>query len=200
MKKLLLPLSASLCVAAPGFAATTIIDTKPPNNQANLSTSAGQSFTTPVMGSDNLLTTITVITASSIVASDPTGPFTMKVWTNGGSGFGTWNPTATVATSTNTASLTPAGNQAIVFNFSGEALSDNTVYIFSFSDGANDHVGFRSALTNANGIADGALFSAGSQPFSGAFDVSFQLAVVPEPAAALLGGLGFLALLRRRRG
>lgn len=199
MKKSLLLVSAFLPAAAPVFGATPIIDTTPPNNQANLSASGGQSFTTPVMGSDNLLTTITVITAASIGGSDPTGPFTLKVWTNGGSAFSTWNPTALVGTSTNSASLTPAGNQAVVFNFSNEALSDDTVYLFSFSSGDSDHVAFRAALTNANGIANGALFSAGSQPFSGAFDVSFQLAVIPESSAVLLGGLGLLATLRRRR-
>jgi hypothetical protein len=36
--------------------------------------------------------------------------------------------------------------------------------------------------------------ASGGQPISG-----FQLAAVPEPSAALLGALGALGLLRRRR-
>jgi uncharacterized protein (TIGR03382 family) len=34
---------------------------------------------------------------------------------------------------------------------------------------------------------------------SGAVVVTYTYTAIPEPSAALLGGLGFLALLRRRR-
>lgn len=185
---------------APASAATTLIDTSPPNNQATLAALAGQTFTTPAMGAENQLTTITIVTPATIFDADPTGPYTLKVWANDGD-FNTWAPAALVATSTNSASLVPAGNQPVAFQFSGEILADDTVYLFSFSNESEDHVSFRAGLTNEVGLRleDGALFAGGAQPFGGVFDVSFQLDVIPEPSTALLGGIGLLGLLRRRR-
>ena len=68
----------------------------------------------------------------------------------------------------------------------------------------------QSSNTFICGLADNAWFMAGSQwfkigysgdtgsnSFTGGNDV--VLMAVPEPGAALLGGLGMLALLRRRR-
>lgn len=155
--------------------AVDIIDTTPPNNQAGLVQEAGQTFTTGTLGEDNQLESITIITPSTIGGADPVGPFTLKLFTDTDGDFSTWDPGTEVAVSTNTASLAPAGNLAVQFDFSGEVLSDNTVYVFSFNNATNDHAPFRAALTNAGGVAitDGALFSAGAQPFGGAFDVSF---------------------------
>ena len=36
--------------------------------------------------------------------------------------------------------------------------------------------------------------------FTGGNDIALMAVAIPEPRAALLGGLGLLALLRRRRG
>lgn len=183
--------------------AGVIVDTTPANNQANMSASAGQTFTTGTLGFENKLDTITILTANGINGTDPVGPFTLKLFTDTDGNFATWDPGSEVAASTATASLSPAGNQAVVFDFSFETLLDNTVYAMSFNDGTNDHVGFRSALTNANGISDGGLFSGGSQPFSGAYDVSFKVETVPEPGTAGLAMFGSLAVamaaIRRRR-
>lgn len=201
---LLLPLLAATSTAA------VIVDTTPPNNRANLTSQAGQTFTTGVIGAETALSSITIITASAISGSDPTGPFTLKLFADVDGNFSTWDPGAELAASTNTASLTPAGS-AVVFLFAGEVLADNTVYAISFNNGANDHVAFRSALTNnpSHVITDGALFSGGSQPFSGAYDMSFRVETtfpatseIPEPVgsgmlAALVCGTG---LLVRRRG
>ncbi len=154
--------------------ALTVVNTTPPNDRANVSSQAGQTFTTPVLGAENKLDTVTVITASDLPAGSPSGPFTLKVFTDTDGNFSTWDPGIQVAASTNTASLTPAGNVQVTFNFSGELLADNTVYVLSFNDGTNDHAGFRAGLTNTGGVAitNGALFSGGAQPFGGAFDMS----------------------------
>jgi fibronectin-binding autotransporter adhesin len=157
--------------------ALTVVDTTPPNNKANMSAQAGQTFTTGTLGADNNLDTVTVITADAVGGSDPVGPFTLKIFTDTDGDPSTWDPGTEVAASTNTASLSPGGNVPVVFTFNGELLSDSTVYALSFNDGSSDHAGFRAGLTNAGGVAitDGALFSGGSQPFGGAFDVSFVL-------------------------
>lgn len=79
-------------------------------------------------------------------------------------------------------------------------------------DTANDQVGALAQDSDPANVAatanfarlDGLTPSAGNElafsmtPLNGPMN-GFQLILVPEPSAALLGGLGFLALLRRRR-
>jgi|GEM_PF-1631813 len=196
----LLAVTATLSLASATQAAI-IIDTTPANNQANLSAQAGQTFTTATLGTNNLLDSITIITASLVGAGDPIGPFTLKLFTDTDGNFATWDPGTEVAASTNSASL-PAGNQSVTFNFALDTLSDSTVYAMSFSSGGSDNVAFRAGLTNANTISNGALFSSGTQPFAGTFDLSFQVNAVPEPATASLALLPLVtaaAFLRRRQ-
>ena len=196
----LLAVTATLSLASATQAAI-IIDTTPANNQANLAAPAGQTFTTATLGTNNLLDSITIITASLVGAGDPIGPFTLKLFTDTDGNFATWDPGTEVAASTNSASL-PAGNQSVTFNFALDTLSDSTVYAMSFSSGGSDNVAFRAGLTNANTISNGALFSSGTQPFAGTFDLSFQVNAVPEPATASLALLPLVtaaAFLRRRQ-
>jgi hypothetical protein len=196
----LLAFTATLSLASATQAAI-IIDTTPANNRANMSTQAGQTFTTGTLGTDNLLDSITIITASLVGAGDPIGPFTLKLFTDTDGNFATWDPGTEVAASTNSASL-PAGNQSVTFNFALDTLSDSTVYAMSFSSGGSDNVAFRAGLTNANTISNGALFSSGTQPFAGTYDLSFQVNAVPEPATASLALLPLVtaaAFLRRRQ-
>ena len=196
----LLAVTATLSLASATQAAI-IIDTTPANNRANTDAQAGQTFTTGALGTDNLLDSITIITASLVGAGDPIGPFTLKLFTDTDGNFATWDPGTEVAASTNSASL-PAGNQSVTFNFALDTLSDSTVYAMSFSSGGSDNVAFRAGLTNANTISNGALFSSGTQPFAGTFDLSFQVNAVPEPATASLALLSLVtaaAFLRRRQ-
>ena len=75
-------------------------------------------------------------------------------------------------------------------NFNVQTVAEGTYTLLSGSsfDFANvEHYGFSNALTRTDGKL--AYFQSGS----------LQVVVVPEPEAALLGGLGLLALLRRRR-
>jgi hypothetical protein len=198
----LLAFTATLSLASATQAAI-IIDTTPANNRANMSTQAGQTFTTGTLGTDNLLDSITIITASLVGAGDPIGPFTLKLFTDTDGNFATWDPGTEVAASTNSASL-PAGNQSVTFNFALDTLSDSTVYVMSFNNGTSDHAAFRAGITNAAGVVltDGALFSSGTQPFAGTYDLSFQVNAVPEPATASLALLPLVtaaAFLRRRQ-
>ncbi|MGJ8724130.1 MAG: PEP-CTERM sorting domain-containing protein [Roseibacillus sp.] len=61
-------------------------------------------------------------------------------------------------------------------------------------------VSYRQAGTDANptGVADGGNFDISAYS-DASLQATFGTYVIPEPTTALLGGLGFLALLRRRR-
>ena len=100
----------------------------------------------------------------------------------------------------------------IPWEFTG--LNANTPYDLSFFRGANE--GYNVLITGATGVddADGdvnftAVMSSSTGTISGTFDVratnvwaafgGVQIAIIPEPSTALLGGLGLLALLLRRR-
>ncbi len=74
--------------------------------------------------------------------------------------------------------------------------SDGTLGTFTF-DGTSDFTGNGfSNVAAGTAITFGFLGSAGG----GEELTSFTINVIPEPSSALLGGLGLLALLRRRRG
>ena len=86
-----------------------------------------------------------------------------------------------------------AGAQTVTFGgtlnlfFSGGTYASNSsVQIFDFENFSGDFT-----AVNFNGLAEGQFAS---------FDAATGfVTVIPEPRAALLGGLGMLALLRRRR-
>lgn len=190
-------LTAALSTSA---SAVTIVDTiTGSNNRATMSQDAGQTFTTGVLGTEDLLSTIAILGDSGGTANPVT--VSAQLWLDTDGDFQTWDPGALVATSTNSQVIS-ATNVVFTFNFSNEVLSDNTVYVLSFTDGSNSHVGFRSDVSNsATAISDGALFSSGAQPFGGGFDAAIQVVTVPEVSSLGLlafAGLG-TTLLRRRR-
>ena len=98
-------------------------------------------------------------------------------------------------------------------SFTGITLSSSTKYWFVFSEDniAGDVANFRVKLntTGSDAVAgpglgylvgdttQAVLPTNATQNWGTAFTVDFT--AVPEPSAALLGGLGILALLRRRR-
>jgi hypothetical protein len=73
----------------------------------------------------------------------------------------------------------------------GTAISGFSADLFAINPGANNGTnGFTNAL-------DGGFFSVGLE--DGDKNLVLNFTAIPEPGAALLGGLGLLALLRRRR-
>lgn len=183
-----------------GNASVIIVDTVTgTDNRATMSAAAGQTFTTGLLGTDNLLSTISIHGDSGGSANGAT--VSAQLWLDTDGNFATWDPGTLIATSTNS-QVIAAQDVLFTFNFSNETLSDNTVYVLSFTDGTTNHVAFRSDLNSAAGsLSDGALFSGGVQPFGGAYDASILVVAVPEASTMgllTLVGLGFSALRRRR--
>ncbi|MFM6340753.1 MAG: Calx-beta domain-containing protein [Dolichospermum sp.] len=163
----------------------TIRSTGSGNSQATFAKSGsgingvGQTFSTGTLGTNDRLTSISIVGPTSEATSDS---FTLKVWENNDN-FNTFAPGTLVATSTNSTSI-PNNGQA-VFNFSGPQLNPNKVYLFSLTDAnGNDHAGFRSRITNVSGnrLEDGRLFSNLTDSTA---DLAFNLTLSPPP-----GGVG----------
>ena len=159
----------------------------------------GQTFTTGVLSQKGLGT----IEIEGPQSGSPGTVYTLEVWTDIDGDHSTWDPGVLIATSNNSSSL--PNNTIVTYNFSGELLSDNTVYGFTYTDGASNRINARMGLTNATAISDGTLFSAGNQVFGDAFDTAMRITTVnaiPEPGTAGLAGLllfGLVCRVRNRR-
>jgi hypothetical protein len=117
------------------------------------------------------------------------------------------------SSSTSIAWSSTTADQAYTLSFTGTTLSSTTKYWFVFSEDsvAGDVANFRAKLNTSGSdpvagpgqgylvgdTAQAALPTNNTQNWGTAFTVDFT--AVPEPSAALLGGLGVLTLLRRRR-
>lgn len=85
-----------------------------------------QTFTTGAIGAETQLSEIGIFAASAIGGSDPTGPFSIEIWTDTDQNAETQGLGTLVASSTNTILLTPASAE-LTANFSGGILADDTV-------------------------------------------------------------------------
>ena len=194
--------AVSLALTTVPGQATLIVDTLPANNQANLTADAGQTFTTPIsLGAENLLSTIAIEGPQTDPGgASPLGPFVLELWTDTDGNSGTWDPGVLLGAS-DSQSIVAGGATMTTFTFASQpVLSDNTVYAFTYTDGAGTRVNARMGLTNATAIPDGSLFSVGGQVFSDAFDTAMQVTtVIPEPSSLALVGLASVLLFVRRR-
>jgi hypothetical protein len=87
--------------------------------------------------------------------------------------------------------------EGATFNFgSVKSATDPNVAEGAYAAGSN-YVLFSGLVADGSGTISGTWSRNSGSDYS-AFD-GMQIAVVPEPSVALLGGLGMLALLRRRR-
>lgn len=201
------PLILLALATAGSHAATIIIDSTgiTPVNQANLATGtagnlatgAAWTFTTGVLGTENLLSSIGLEGRQS---GQNTQVLTLELWSNPANNSGTLDIANAVllATSSNSSALTV--NTVSDYLFSGVTLANNTVYSVHVV-GTTPGFGLV-GTTTTDLVPNSRLFQNGAFVFGGTapngIDASFRV-TVPEPASALLGSLGVLALLRRRR-
>jgi hypothetical protein len=205
-KSTLFTLAVLTALSLSAHAATSIINlAASANNQAGFTSIAGITFSTGTLGPDNKL--------ASIDLAGPTGggagasnTQTLLIYVDSDNDASTWGLSALVGTSTNSLVLTPNATRVIyTFDFSGQTLATNTVYAIVFGgadgiadDGAGDDPRF--GLVNGNTISSTMFQNNGTSAFATSHEAAFTVNLVPEPSPVLLGGLGMLALLRRRRG
>lgn len=185
-------------------------------------TSKIMSFTTGNNAGGYKLSSITVqqVQWTSFVnngtwASIPNGTnFSFRFGTISGNTLTSLFTTATAAYTGST--ITQNGSSGtgffLTFDLTGESLADlaaNTTYFFEITRGTGSGLYFELNSTASDGYAggqafrgdNGGLWDADSSVNSLPGDFAFHadLTTVPEPRAALLGSLGLLALLRRKR-
>jgi hypothetical protein len=210
MKLKALPLLIALSATA---ADAAFVISQPNTNGAFGNAATGQSFTPGVGISPDPGVSTTTIELTGV-----------SFWSNGGSAAGSGdtntiylliydaNPAGTanlIGASTNFIDHNPnlAAGTELAWTFNNLTLNYNTTYFAMVASnttgslGINDvGIGFQSQ--NTNPYAGGTAFIDNFVAAAGAdlkFTATFANAV-PEPSTALLGGLGLLALLRRRRG
>ena len=195
-----------VCGVAPVSADHVIFDTTPVNNQANLTASAGQTFTTPdaaTLGAEAFLKEITQFGPTSTA-----GGFTyaMELYEDLDQDPATWGLGTLLAS---TGEQTIGINQSGVFDFTPFAveLNPDTVYALRYVNAFGQPINVLIGLRGGNdllGAAQGSLFSNGATPFSNGFDSAMVITMynaVPEPGAfGIIGLLGLIgtAVIRRR--
>lgn len=212
LKPIILILAATSLAAN---AATTVIDTTKntysTSDRGNFSlANTGQTFTTGSLGSDTTLTTIQLQQPQDFPASSSGDSITLELWTDTDGNQATWDPGTKLGGFTTAAITFNSAGTVSDFSFAGSGitLADSTVYAIRYfsSDTSGDSL-MRVAVTKNSAspgtggtYKDGTFFSGGTTPFSNGWDSGFSVQTsIPEPSAVLLGGLGMLGLLRRRR-
>jgi hypothetical protein len=174
-------------------------------NGAGGGNGTGQTFTPNVGISPNpgLLTTIELTSISfwsSGAATTPNNTTYLHIYDA--------KPTATTGTligvSSNTIDTNPAlpDNTKMTWTFNNLELDYDTKYWAVFANTTSKitarSVGLGLQNSNENPYAGGSSLDANINEI-GTQDNRFEITFVPEPSTALLGSLGMLALLRRRR-
>lgn len=166
----------------------------------------GQSFTTGSDLSGYLLTSITVQHRDYSAGFNDDfqfGTLTVRVGTVLAGTFSLISSDSVAITNAN-GLFSDAGGEYLTFTFDTPiALAANTVYGFDWD---NPGGYFEMNGTSSDVYAGGSAYNSGAIGDATATDLTgdrvfhVDLAVIPEPSIALLGGLGVLGLLRRRRG
>lgn len=203
MKTIIIATAALVSAAS----AATIYNAGATTGNSNFVQAAAQSFTTPTTfaNGENALRTVSLVSPTNnlgtvgLPAAGTQASLQLFRYTGTGADatFDTANATL-VATSLNTQAVAYDGS-GYTFNFNNVVLSANSVYALGFNTGSQFST-IRLAIAGGNTVTNGTSYYNGAttgvenQDWSGTITT-----VVPEPSVAVLGGLGALALLRRRR-
>ncbi len=91
-------------------------------------------------------------------------------------------------------------NEGATFDFgTGSFTATNTVSVETTYTLNNNYVKIAGLVADGSGNITGTWTAASSGNYSTFNGAQIEVTAIPEPSAALLGGLGLLALLRRRR-
>ena len=170
-----------------------------------------QSFSTGTLGSENILSSISIGTVGNVAASIVTA-YLYATNTGASPSSFYWNVGASpIATASAILSAT-TGPAIVTIDFSSAnlTLSNNTTYAFYLDSNVPSFAwAGNSTSSYAGGEGMGVFLSnlGGNQGFwtgnghqnDVIGDRVFSVSAIPEPSTALLGGFGMLALLRRRR-
>ena len=168
----------------------------------------GQRFTTPVLGSENKLSTVILKSATfneGITAANYTA--SLSVFLDSNNNPSDWNPSGSALASSDSQLVNPAVDGAgtlYTFSFASlPTLSDNTVYLMEIvrSGGSTTRLAF--------GTDPGGTGTSGGQAFRGVSgsggillngnDFGLEIVTVPEPAFLPWAGLAIgLAAVSRR--
>lgn len=200
-------LLTSFLVMASFAKGAVILDVPPSGGGARANLVLTQTFTTGTLGAETQLSEVGIYAASAILGADPTGPFTIEIWTDADGDAETQGLGTFVAASTNSITLEPIDAELTALFDSG-ILSDNTVYSLIAIDSVSGtpvlaRVGLNGPSTGGFLGSTGSLFDGANQPFGNQYELAFNVTTVspiPEPTSSLLVALGALcAGMRRRR-
>ncbi len=208
MKKTILTTTLLASLASLSQAAV-IWDSIPTVGGTGEATNLGQSITTGVLGSDNILDNIIIEASTATTDGDASFTATLEIFKSTDGNFATWDPTTTLALAVSeSVSMTATNNGT--FNFTGAnriVLDDSSVYLIfindtsgatriAFSAGTVGDAVTGQSFRNVN-TATGAADSL--EPIVANSDFGVTVNTVPEPSSTALLGLGGLALILRRR-
>lgn len=158
----------------------------------------GQTFTTGSAPGGYILRAITLQAAGN---QSDNGDYTIRVGTVSGTTF-----TGIAAETTGIVTTDVANGDYVTWSFATPvALAANTVYGFDVGRPASGWMSYRN--TDNSSYTGGSAYDTGSNAVGGATISTYShdrvfhldLDVVPEPSSALLGGIGVLLFLHRRR-
>ena len=189
---------AALAALTVGANAATVVGLAgSTNNQASFGDVTGITFTTGLLGTDTLLSSIQLDGRQTGASADLVS---FELYVDSDNSSTTWGLGALLGASNESQALTAGATHT--FTFGGINLADNTTYTVVLINDTVAAGGVGFGLVNGNSVADSQIFqNTGSAVFAGSHEaaITINTAAVPEPSSTALLGLGGLALILRRR-